>query len=194
MARWVTKPPREVSSGTQRGLSKGELPHVGSQHKPGLVLTGTSCSSPATFPNAVSPAKNSWMESQLRSEQSRSPGAQEGAQTPLCEGHAAGVTAWAGGARGDARAERVSPDKEPAVSTNLQPRPNLKHKSLSRARSWLAPPAKEQRNTEMTLAAQDPAKPISDVSVCSSTPGFCPLPGKIWGKTNCIGFSISLRQ
>lgn len=182
LARWVAKPPYEVSSGTQTGPSEGEPPHVGSQHKPGLVPAGTTCSFPAIFPNAVSSAKNSWMESQLRSAQSRSPGAQEGGESLLREGHAAGVTVWAGGARGDARAEWVSPDKQPAVSTNLQPRSNLKHKSLSHARSSLAPPAKERRNTEMTLAAQGSVKPIGGVSVCSSAPGFYPLTGKIGAK------------
>lgn len=183
LAKWVAKPPHEVSLGTQTGPSEGELPYVESQREPGSVPTGTSCSSPAAFPNAVSPAKNSRMESQLRSQQSRSSGAREGGQTPLREGHAAGVTAWAGGARGDARAERVSPDKQPAVSTNLQSRSNLRRKSLSRARSSLAPPAKEQRNTEVTLAAWESPKPIGGVSACSSAPGFCPITGKIGGKT-----------
>jgi len=165
-----------MSSGTQAGPSEGEL-HTGSQHKPGLVPTGTSCSSPAAFPNAASSAKNSWMESQLRSAQSQSPGAQEGRQRPLHEGHAARVTAWAGGAQEDARSEWMSPDKQPAVSTNLQLRSNLKYRSLSHDRSSFAPPAKEQGNTEMNLAAQDLVKLIGVISVHLHL-GFAHLQGK----------------
>lgn len=52
------------------GVSEGELPHTGCQNKPGLVPAGTSCSSPAVFPNTISSAKNICMEDELRSAQS----------------------------------------------------------------------------------------------------------------------------
>lgn len=151
---YVAKPPHEVFSGMQTGPSKDELPHVRSQHKPRLGPRGTCFPPPAIFPNAVSSAKNSWVENQLQSAQSQSPGTREGGQRPLHEGRTAAVTTRVGGAGGCARAERVSPEKQPATFTNLQPRSNLKHKSLSRARSSRAPSAKEKRNTETTLAAQ----------------------------------------
>lgn len=174
----------------QAGPAALELPHVGSQHKPGWVPTGTSCSCPAAFPNTVRPAKNSWMESQLRSEQSQSPGAQEGGQTSLREGHTAGVMVWAGGEQGDTRAEWVSPEKQPAVPTNLQLRSNLNQKSLSHARSPLAPPAKEKRNAEIILVAQDSVKPIGGILLYSSAARFCPLTGKVADKTALVSPSL----
>lgn len=49
------------------GVSEVELPHAGSQNKPGLVPAGTSCSSPALFPNTTGSAKNSCVVDELRS-------------------------------------------------------------------------------------------------------------------------------